>query len=68
MLLQVWVTAKFINFSEAAVIHSNALFTAAIMSSVRHGSRPHLTLPEKYSLCPETSYEKSDNHRWRSDL
>lgn len=48
MLLQVWVTAKFINFHEATVIHGYALFTAAIVSrSIRQGPGPQFTLSER---------------------
>jgi len=55
MRLQIWVTAKFINFNETAVIHGNALFSAAVVSrGIRHGTGLHFTLPEKTNLHPKT--------------
>lgn len=51
MLLQMWETAKFVNFNEAAVIHGNALFTAAVASkSIRHGPGPHFTFARRVKI------------------
>lgn len=57
-LSQIWLEGRLISFSEATVIHGNALFTAAVVcQSVRHGPGPALPYLSETQICawrPET--------------